>query len=371
MSIFRKLMRRKSHKIENEDVKETEQDTQNLVESKLRLDNDGDFEVEIRQPPYSMDKIKSKNSRKQLNRQSTSEDDVYGPYKPSFAEEVTEAETERESTDMTSSSSTEDETESFRLDNKTLILIDKNTRMMSKLEKLRKQRDRLKRQQNEVICMEKEIRHVIDLIARAKVDTEALKHDALMKKCELKYLASQVPEGFDMEARQKATALYRRYSHIRSLPEAKALLQHIRQKVRTLQYIELLTYNKAMEFQHGLKKASVKNAFSEMLQKNPQPLDAIVDALRRTSEASMANTTTMSALSASATTATSNITSNSDAQSGLSSTPATTTVTIESQEAAIVPTSYPDSPVVQSSPSTPQYSPCSDLSLSGHRHSRL
>ena len=57
---------------------------------------------------------------------------------------------------------------------------------------------------------------------------------------------------------------YKKYLITKSENEAKNLLTTLSQKIQALQYLELITHNKYMDYKHGLKKDStVKKAFRQ------------------------------------------------------------------------------------------------------------
>lgn len=71
-----------------------------------------------------------------------------------------------------------------------------------------------------------------------------------------------------MEVKKKEPVLYKKYTNTKTASDAKSLLTTIRQKIQSMQYLELMTFNKSMEYKHGLKRDPVKKAFGQISQKD-------------------------------------------------------------------------------------------------------
>lgn len=94
-----------------------------------------------------------------------------------------------------------------------------------------------------------------------------------------------VPEGCEADAKKKEPVLYKKYTNIKSSNDAKNLLTLLQQKIRAMQYLELLTYNKTMEYRYGLKRNPIiKKAFGQFTQKNNH-FDHITECLQPTQPA--------------------------------------------------------------------------------------
>ncbi|XP_045201668.2 uncharacterized protein DDB_G0284459-like [Mercenaria mercenaria] len=153
-------------------------------------------------------------------------------------------------------------------------------KLKSQIYKLRRQREKLRRRQTDALAMEQEIREVMSLIRITKQQTEALKEDVLNKKCEMKFLATEVPEGYEMEARKKEPVFYKKYNNVKSASEANNLLTNLRQKIKALQYIELLTYNKYLEHKHDVKSCSVKHRSGALSKNKKRHFGPLKDAIQ-------------------------------------------------------------------------------------------
>ncbi|XP_052782767.1 cingulin-like isoform X2 [Mya arenaria] len=151
--------------------------------------------------------------------------------------------------------------------------------MEAKLRRLRRQRDKLRRRQDEVILLEKEVKEVVTMVNRTRQQTSALNEEVMDKKCELKFLASQVPENYETEVKKKEPCLYKRYTAAKTVADAQAILNSVREKIEALNYFELLAYNRVLEHQHGLKRDNVKNAYTRARKKN-RHFDLLNDVMK-------------------------------------------------------------------------------------------
>lgn len=63
---------------------------------------------------------------------------------------------------------------------------------------------------------------------------------------------------------------YKKYSNLKTANDAKTLLSSLRQKIRILQNVELMTFNKYMDYKHGLKRDPVKKLFEQLSHKDKE-----------------------------------------------------------------------------------------------------
>lgn len=160
------------------------------------------------------------------------------------------------------------------------IAENRKQKLKAQIDKLRKQRDKLRRRQTDMLSIEREIREVISLTRTAKLQSAALKEDLLNKKCELKFLASEVPEGYEIEAKKKEPVFYKKYLNVKTAMEASDLLANVRQKLKALQYIELLTYNKYLECKHETKSSSVMHRSTTLSKHKKRHFGPLMDAMQ-------------------------------------------------------------------------------------------
>ncbi|KAL4220428.1 hypothetical protein ACF0H5_020831 [Mactra antiquata] len=139
--------------------------------------------------------------------------------------------------------------------------------LRQQVHKLGKEEKKLKRYQRESLALDDELNEVTTLISRVQIHNSALSDDILNKKCELNFLHSAVPDDYDTEAKATEPVFYKKYSNVKSAEESKNLLQTIRKKIKALEYIELMVYDKYVDFNHDLKSDSIQTQ-SNFLMKN-------------------------------------------------------------------------------------------------------
>jgi hypothetical protein len=67
---------------------------------------------------------------------------------------------------------------------------------------------------------------------------------------------------------------------VKTTIEARDLLGTVRQKIKVLQYIELLTYNKYLECKHETKSSSVKNRSNILSKNKKRHFGPLMDAIQ-------------------------------------------------------------------------------------------
>lgn len=147
------------------------------------------------------------------------------------------------------------------------------------LHKKKRQERNLLRKCRDVMALEAEIEHLLTLTARAKYHSKALDEEVLNKKCEMRFLKKEAPEGYEAEAKKREPVLYRKYVHAKSATEAKDLLMAIRHRQTGLHFLELMTYTKYLELTHSLKQGKVKKRTSAMMKNKARHFGHLVDEI--------------------------------------------------------------------------------------------
>ncbi|KAK3606991.1 hypothetical protein CHS0354_011860, partial [Potamilus streckersoni] len=112
--------------------------------------------------------------------------------------------------------------------------------------------------QKEVMMMETEVRELMRLCKILEDQTSALEEDVQNKKCEMNAFGSLVTGDAETEVKKREPLYYKKYNNIKNVNEAKSLLSIIRHKANALRHLEIMTYQKLLDFQYQLKSEVVK-----------------------------------------------------------------------------------------------------------------
>lgn len=91
---------------------------------------------------------------------------------------------------------------------------------------------------------------------------------------------ASVPEGYEMEAKKKEPLFYKKYNTVKSASDARSLLENVQQKIKALQYIELLTYNKYLDCKHDLKSNFVMHRSAKLSKNKKRHFGPVKEALK-------------------------------------------------------------------------------------------
>ncbi|KAL3846982.1 hypothetical protein ACJMK2_017922 [Sinanodonta woodiana] len=134
----------------------------------------------------------------------------------------------------------------------------KRKELNSLLKKYKKKENLVAQKQKEVLMMETEVRELMRLCKILEDQASALEDDVQNKKCEMNAFGSLVAGDAEAEVKKREPLYYKKYNNVKNANEAKHLLSIIRHKANAMRHLEIMTYQKLLDFQYQLKSEAVK-----------------------------------------------------------------------------------------------------------------